>query len=48
MALWDDRIWSLALKTDKPTEVYNESVREMDSEPQPSIDSLPNKDWLRA
>jgi len=35
------------VKTDKPYEVYAESVRQQDEEITP-IDDLPNKDWLRA
>jgi len=47
-SLWDGKLWDMAMKTPNPVESYMESRGGLDNEPPPDIDSLPNKDWLRA
>jgi len=47
-SLWDNRLWDMSLKTDKPIANYQESQATLEAEPDTPIDSLPNRDWLRA
>lgn len=48
---WDDRYWLLALKSDKPAEVYSEIVSQMKTDKDaPKLEELPAEQqaWLRA
>lgn len=48
LTLWDKKVWDMAMQTKNPIEAYNEARAGLDSEPSPDIESLSNKDWLRA